>query len=524
MSVGANRWVLLFSALPVLAGCGASPKGDSWLFVVGEDTVTVSEAGEIWRKMEPSFRARLSSSDDTRGEFVVLAAKRQMVKAECERLGLYQSPPLVARAEAVYRRKAVTAARDLLGARMADSISPDDVEAFRNRIGTTVWYTLIDPVQGATSTGPVHLPEAEPELVPILENMGTGDTVELESGGLLVLDSLVRTDRELVRESLADTARIERLATSRLSSAATHRLLDSLEAQALARCSVDIDAINELAEWFSRREGSRPDVDVVSGEFLDLGSSEMVQAIRVESESKPVQPSNPGWLSFFAERAIVREALARWLQRTAQDVADSLREEADSYLARQAADSLYGIYVAERIDVDSPMVREEYELQDSLPTVPERRRFVMATVDDEHVEDIAELISTGSLDSLNEALQPLRKLSVSRTGLLTRPLRQDEIPGDHGSALFELEPEDTLGWYGPSRISDYPVSLVARLVDVLPAHESTFEEAYPTLELKVRLRLEQQRLSNWMMELEEQYGLVVNEEIVSALPEDPALW
>lgn len=524
MSVGANRWFVIIAALPVLAGCGGSPQEDSWLFVVGEDTVTVSEAGEIWRMMEPSFRARLSSSDDTRGEFVVLAAKRQMVKAECERLGLYQSPPLVARAEAVYRRKAVTAARDLLEARMVDSVSPDDVEAFRDRIGTTVWYTVIDPVQGATSTGPVHLPEAEPGLVPILEGMETGDTVELETGGLLSLDSLVRTDSELVRESLEDTARIERLATGRLSSAATRRFLDSLEAQALARCSVDTDAIDELADWFSGREGPPPEGSVVSGELLDLGSSEMVQAIRVESESKPVQPSNPGWLSFFAERAIVREALAQWLRQSFPDVADSLREEADSYLARQAADSLYGIYVAERVEVDSAMVTEEYELLDSLPTVPERRRFVMANVEDQHLEEIAELISTGSLDTLNEALQPLRKLSVSGTGFLTRPLRQDEIPGDHGSALFELDPEDTLRWYGPSRISDYPVSLVARLVDVLPAHESTFEEAYPTLELKVRLRLEQQRLSDWMMELEEQYGLVVNEEIVSALPEDPALW
>lgn len=524
MSVASHGSVLLAASLLAISACGTGPRGDSWLFVVGNDTVTVAEAGVIWQNMEPSHRSRLSSSDNTVGEFVVLAAKRQMVKAECERMGLYDSPPIAARAEATYRRLAAIAARDLLEAGMADSVSPDEVEAFRSRMGTTVWYTLVDPVQGATSAGPVHLPESRPELVPILEEMEPGDTAQLDSGGMLVLDSLVRTDRELVQESLADTARIERLATSRLGSAATRRFLDSLETWAMTESSVDTNTVVELADWFTDREGPLPDRELVRGGLLDMSVADMVEEIATESASKPIQPTNPTWLRFFTGRVIIREAMSQWLERSAPQVADSLREEAESYLARQAADSLYRIYVSDSIFVDSSLVVEEYELLEDLPAIPERRRFVMAVVDDQHIEEIERLVSTGSLDTLNENLQPLRQLSASGTGLLTRPLRSDEIPGGHGPELFELSSDDTTGWFGPVRIADYPVSLVAKLLEVLPAHEATFEEFYPTLELKVRLRLEQERLTRWMLELENEYGLEVNEEIVSRLPEDPGSW
>jgi hypothetical protein len=524
MSIASYRPILLAACIAVLAACGAKPTGDSWLFVVGEDTVTVAEAGLIWKSMEPSHRSRLNCSDNTVGEFVVLAAKRQMVKAECERLGLYDLPSLVARAEATYRRLAAVAAKDLLEASMSDSVSPEDVEMFRNRIGTMVWYTLVHPVQDTTSAGPVHLPEARPDLVPILEGMEPGDAVGLDDGGILMLDSLVLTDRELIEESLADTARIEWLATSRLSSAATRRFLDSLETWTMAECSIDTNMVIELADWFTDPEGPLPDRDLVRGELLDMSVADMVEEIATESASKLIQPTNPTWLRFFTERVIIREAMSQWLERTAPQVADSLRKEAESYLARQAADSLYRIYVSDSILVDSSLVVEEYELLGDLPTMPERRRFVMAVVDDRHIEEMERLVSTGSLDTLNENLQPLRQLSASGTALLTRPLRSDEIPGGHGADLFEISPNDTTGWFGPVRIADYPVSLVAKLVEVFPAHEATFEEFYPTLELKVRLRLEQERLTRWMLELENEYGLEVNEEIISRLPEDPGSW
>ena len=63
-----------------------------------------------------------------------------------------------------------------------------------------------------------------------------------------------------------------------------------------------------------------------------------------------------------------------------------------------------------------------------------------------------------------------------------------------------------------------------RLLEVFPEREATFAEAQDRIVTMTRSRLEEQATVDAMRRLEDRYGMEINEDILSRLPEDPALW
>lgn len=63
-----------------------------------------------------------------------------------------------------------------------------------------------------------------------------------------------------------------------------------------------------------------------------------------------------------------------------------------------------------------------------------------------------------------------------------------------------------------------------RLREILPPREATLEEASDSLREQIRAEKAESRLEEWMTELEQRYGLRINDAILDRLPPDPALW
>ena len=95
---------------------------------------------------------------------------------------------------------------------------------------------------------------------------------------------------------------------------------------------------------------------------------------------------------------------------------------------------------------------------------------------------------------------------------------------DNGEDVFLMDPTDTTTWLGPKQLYGSDEICMFRLLEVIPERNATFEEVEDQLRIMTRNRLEEQATVEYMRRLEERYGLVINDEILRQLPEDPGLW
>jgi hypothetical protein len=132
-------------------------------------------------------------------------------------------------------------------------------------------------------------------------------------------------------------------------------------------------------------------------------------------------------------------------------------------------------------------------------------------------------VSTGGTPDWAGECDGLPSLSVAGgSSRITRPLAIEEIPANLGDSIFSAG--DTLEWFGPVPYSPIEAWLAIRLVEVLPQHPASFDEALPSIDAEIRASLGEIFLERWMERLETACGFEINESAMARLPVDPSEW
>lgn len=509
----------------VISGCGGSVSGDDWLFRLDGRTVTVAEAGAYWDSLPPEVRQGFASGGNPLGDFILAYSRKTLVERETERLGLLSDPLIGYRTAAWTRLNSFRAADDELRLRAEAALTPADDAYYLDHLGITVWYST-SPANGQEGIGhgPSVLSEMDPALGLVLAGLSEGESAVLADGSTVTLDSVVGTEPELVAAMRADSTGTLAYGRDRM---AAQRALDtaaSMRAEYLSGASVEYRPA-AMARFAGMVAAG---ADPASGDTLLSTASEvwtaerMVEEIRLEAATRPVQPSDTAWLSAFADVILYREALACRLGEIDPAAADSIARGAAGYLMRLAADTLYTMFVTDSIRITPGMLDSAYAA--APPSVPETRTFVCLSLRDSvEVDAFRDALVSGATTGLEGVFGGLPELAgPAGDPHLTRPLSAGDVPAGLGSPLFAAT--DTSTWFGPAPYPEQEIWVAFRLDSVLPARQATLEEAVPALESVIRASREQVRFEEWMRSLEQQYDLEVNEDAVNQLPPDPSEW
>jgi hypothetical protein len=487
----------------------------------------VAQAGDEWCGLSQGERDFFLSSSNSFGDFIISLARKTMIVREIGRLDYLERGPIVSLGDSWARRRAFQSSRLFIENEVAASLGEDDIRFFRDHMGTTVWYTLDPGGAGEETGGPIQISMLRRDLAVHLDSMTVRLVLPLSDGTPVRLDSLYVTDPELTEASLQDTARIRELALSRYTSVwsddRTEAVIDSILAE--ARPAVDGDVLDSLCSWYSDSTGQPATADtvVVSG----LGTwtvQDIIAEVETTALGAPVAPEDREWMDWLVGRMLEVEAMIEYLSVAAPDSMVLIAAERHAWMMQTAAESLYEDAVSSAVEVTVDQTMEVYGGLSELPVVPEKRSIECVEIRLDMVDEYRRALENGTVEELLDELVVMVEFSSEDPPTrFTRPLEQDEVPGGHGEAVFSLEPGDT-GWSEPLDLVEGFSSFAFRLVEVHPRHEATFEEMSEELESVVRTRLEEERTNSWLLELEERYGLRINEGILDDLPPDPAMW
>jgi len=524
----AFRAATVAATVILAASCGRrGPDGGTWLIRLDDKTFTVAQAGTAWTELSAAEKQFFLSRGNQVGEFIVSLSRKAMIQSEIERLGYMDLPGIVGLGAAWTRRVGFSVASDYIDALALSTVTDEDVAFFLDHIEKDVWYSLYPGTAAEERFGPNLLPLLDRELAIHLDSMQTGEVLPLADGTPVRLDSVFVTDPGLVAESLQDTTRMVSFATDRLQSIRSSRMIQAITDSVLAAAAPVIlpGAFHRLLSAYTGGEALVPgDTLVVSGLGV-LTTFDAAFEIEFRSTQTPISPGDSVWTDWMLHRMLYVEALLSWMSSISPEAMDSIGSMCRTWMTATAAESLYRDEVSLRVQVTPEMVREEYDNLLELPVVPERRSIQCVWIPGDMVAGYRMARHQGNAadyvrdmvfwDFLSEDDPPTN---------ITRPLFSEEVPGGYGDSVFALGREDTTVWSDALSLTEDYSFFAFRLVRVYPAHEASFEEARSDLEAVVRARLEEDRTNAWLMELEERYHLEINEDILSGLPADPALW
>ena len=510
----------------LLIACGGSKTAGNWLAVAGGDTVTAAEASRIWLEMPESSRQLYLEKEDPAVDFLSSLVTRSMLEGEMERLSVDTLAEVFGSGDALIRRRSLPALSRLLKEIHMEEVSESDLELYRRLMGSTVWITVTDSL-GLWSPDPVHLPELPVRLAEAVAEMEPGETLAMDGGPQVTLDSIRRTPRELVEAEL-NREDLDRYAADRIASTRASLRMKLLWRNFAEGGAVRFDpaAVNRLSDYYS---GDSPlvsnDTLIYTSDFA-LTSGEAAGAVYYERNFVPVSPANPVWLREFCMTILRREAAARELYELYPERIDSYRADADSVRRAASADWLYRTFVSDSITVSRGELESLYvEIGPEL-TVSETRSFLALNLDSEDdLTGFRTAVAAGTIDDELDSYKGFPSLSADSTNSrITRPLLPSEVPGRLGDTLFALSPEDTTTWLGPAPYAAGLGHIAVRLVAVHPEHEPDFQEAIPALRDILSSELENSRYNRWMEELNQIYRPEINAELLRRLPENPAEW
>ncbi|MBN1434141.1 peptidyl-prolyl cis-trans isomerase [Candidatus Fermentibacterales bacterium] len=509
------------TAAAVISGCARRPPAASdWLIISAGDTISVHEAGIAWTSLSPDERRELLSGRNPVGDFVLAIGRNRLVTAECERLGITVSPAVLARAAARNRALRAQVCLDLMEAAISGEFSPADLDAFRSVSNSFVIWAH-SPGETGSRVVDAAIIEAE-DLRAILEP--GADSTMMTPAGMLLLDSLVpryHRDAMHIEDSLPERAVRQQMASRRL---------EALLASELRLAGIDSlvrDARPALHALLSEEAGNA-DILVSSDALgtlrvLDLRVEHGMQAAMEELR----HTGSTDRLEELLRRALLDSYLSICLARdypAASDSLDSLLADASVMLI--AADSLYALCVSGSISITEADILRYFETMPEPIVIPETRVFMLAHLPDSAaLADYRVAMAAGHGDEyLSAAGGPASTYPMVPGTGMTLPLLRQQLPYACSAILFSLGPSDTSAWHGPYELVSPPGHLMARLVEIRPAHEASLEEARRQVELGVRTTREAERFTRWMVELEQRHGLQVNDSVLNGLPADPSAW
>jgi len=429
--------------------------------------------------------------------------------------------------EAWMRRAAFSRGVDYIDSVVEASITEEDIDYFMDHMGKTVWFTFSPGAFDETRKGPDHLPELRRELAIHLDSMQVGDVLEMSDGTPVRLDSVYITDPELVDAALEDSTEVSAYASQKLLTTWSSALRKSVTDSVITAADPDIrtDALMRLADFYSGNGQLQPDDTLIVSTLGAMTSESFVYEIEFMETEIPVQPSDSVWLMWLAKQTLSHEAFMEYLSTVTPETLEDLLPLRHEWMLETAFEQLYSDSVSSLISITRDMLRNEYDSLNELPVIPESRSIQCVEVLGSMVDGYRSALLSGEVDSFILDCgfwQPLS--SDSPPTSRTRPLLAEEVPGGNHEAVFSLDRHDTTGWSDPLPLVEDYSYFAFRLRGVYPPHEASFEEMEEELELIIRTRLEEERLNCWLLDLEKAYDLRINEEVLTSLPSDPALW
>ena len=520
--------VSVSTLLFLISGClgSSAANGDTWLIIVGTDTVTVSQIGDAWNGLNQEQREYFTRNADPVGQYILTYTRKCILQAELESEGYLSDPGIVSGSDSWLGFMTVERAHDYFLSVAKTSVTVSDLQFYRNYIGKSVWYTLNPGTDSSISHGPDHLPELSFGLVVHLDTLSIGQTGSSESGIVVRLDSVEVTDAVLISEALADTAACNRMATNRIANGRNSRWMNGIRNSMVEEYSISVDtaALSRLVDFYSGNGELIEEIVVES----DLGnwSTAMVRDRIDFLESRTyVQPTSLTWQFYFIENLSFGSFLAESLQQAAPLLVDSLRAEAESYLFDLASEKYYDDMVSSEVTVTVSDIEELFNNLEAPFIIEEMRSLQAVMIPPGHMDDYRAAAEDGSIDDYAATLNGLLYLAADSARLqITRMLRMSEIPGGFGREVFLIDQSDTTSWAGPFELTESTGYVLFRLIDVAPEREALLEEVRIPLELMVRVRLEEEVTVVLMQRLELKYQPLVNDEVLENLPVDPGLW
>ncbi len=257
-----------------------------------------------------------------------------------------------------------------------------------------------------------------------------------------------------------------------------------------------------------------------------MTASDFVQEIEYQKGFMPVQPEDAVWLEWLIGITLLNDALMHYFAEINPEAYADLSVERVFWMMSIASDKLFADEVYDGIRIPQDLLHDEFDNLIEIPLIPEKRSVQCVQIQSADVATYETALSEGNgIDSIIEGCGFWKLLSKdSPPSNITRPLLMEEIPGFRGEEVFAMLPGDTVTWSSLSSLFEDYEYMAFRLVGIFPSHEATFEEIEEYLHQIVRARLEEERTSVWLEELGEKYSLSINEDILSSLPSDPALW
>jgi len=525
-TTGAVAFSALFLAL--WSGCGGTEvSGTTWLIIAGEDTLTVSQLGEAWNSMAPRKQELFREKDNTVGEFIVAYGRRVVLEDELWNAGYMEDEEIISMGDNWLRQKVLENTRNHMHQGYLDSVSDELIDERMDMVGITVFFSTDPGGENEASHGPIGLIGLPDMVIELMISMEPGDVATAMDGTVFRLDSTGVADSSITAQALADTAALRSQIASGIAKRMYDEGLEQLRLDIVNDYSVVIDSTAMLQfQTGYMEEGDFPDPSIVvidsdlgvwTAEEIKAGVDEMAPSITVD-------PTDLNWLYQYLDFQLLASYAEVYLDDNCPGVMDSLRNETELFMLEHASEIFYDDRIAEDVEITEEYMRDIFNNMEEPLMIPEKRVLQIANLHEDSVV-VYRHLPPEERDEFLQRMPGFPNLAAdSANPQISRPLAIDEVPGFHGEEVFMIDPADTSTWLGPLELYGGVRRIAFRLVDVIPEREAEFDEVRDQLQTMARNRLEEQATVNLMQELEAEYGMVINEEILESLPQDPSTW
>ena len=520
--------LITLTILLLTAGCGG-PNVDrtTWLIVVGEDTISVGEAGDAWNQLGDSQRDQFNSKDNTIGEYIVTYGRKVLLQLELADSGYMNDHLLLLSRGAWLNAKLGEAARKLLYERELETIGDEEIDFFLSYLGRHVLYTINPGTDSEETLGPVHIPLLPADLIRLLDSLSFGEAGVMENGMEIRLDSIVTADSSLILQALSDTVAVRSSAASAIATRRYQEMEDSLKQSFHTDYNLSLDSmvLEQLVLYYSgEAEFPNGEIVVFTSDLGSITAEEMRGEISYNQNHQMLSPANTVWMHGFVDLLLFNFYSLDLLENESPELVNTLREGSEKYLLEIASEEFYTDRIQSTVTVTTEYMEDLFENLEEPFTVPEKRILQAIYMHEDSARVYRDLAEDDKNDFRLRMPGFVNLAADSAYPQITGPLSVSQVPGFYGEDIFLIDPSDTTTWMGPLALYDGDLMCMFRLIEVIPERNSTYAEVEDQLYLMARNRLEEQATVNVIRELEEKFGLLINEDILEQLPEDPGSW
>lgn len=504
----------------VLFGCNTPAENNSWLIVIGNDSISTGELVEAWNELDTTQRDFYLSVEAPSQVFVESYLRKQMLLNELCESGYLNKPSLIAFSEAWLRLENAILISRLVQNEIRTSITADDLDRYHSILPRKIWFTTEPYSSREVLYDSIDMRTLPLDLYEHLSSLSPGGSGMDTSGTIIRLDSI-----SPFIPSPGTTANADSVDRWNISVERSRLFMINTLQTAKREYSVSVDSASLKIFALQIPDNNREEFIVYSG-FRNWNASDMQYEIDFLATRMPTQGNSFEWLNSLIETMILHSSLLEYAGVFYPEKLDSLRIEKQSYFYNLALDQMCKNLISDQIVIGNADIEEQYASLEEPFMFEERRILETAVLPANRMAEFEQSAADSSAAAdLILQLPPLERLSDNiLTPGISRPLRLVEVPANLGNDVFQLLPSDTTIWNGPHPIDEADGFIFFRLVEVIPARMAEMDEITYDLTAMARRRLEQDAIEDWMLELSGKYGVAVNEEALEQLPADPGQW